>query len=336
MNLQIGKNIGYRYSKAKSVVMNKPETKRGENQRYEQQVKLLNPKKGAEPILSMHETEDDSDDFDLLMNLESGHRDMLTPKPSIWPNTTQFSNRISKRTEYGNQKQTGYLTSNSDCIVGTVTGNQRWNQLNTIVQSGKIWTPRYQIPKVFPALAPQYGVNYQQNPASWDKVSIFRGSIGQYITPITPINGIFNNSIHTSPSTSNSIWMQNRATNISQLWRMLNGVKIPAYPAYTGYAVSSLPTLPTAASISQTNPSSNDFHFYNGLLLLPTMTTMKPNYQKTAVRTDDYGSKQQQKDPRIHFEKKYPINTELRTSKTVDSMANRGSLIPASEFLILS
>lgn len=319
MNLQKSKNIEYRNSETKSAVMDQSKTNGRENQRYEQQAKLLSPRKGTKPISSIHGIESENDDFDLLMNLKSGYRDMLTAKPTIWSNTGQFISGMNKRMERGNQRQTEYLSLNPDCSMGTSINNQPWNPLNTIAQSGKIWTPEYQLLKVMnqsPALTSQHQRNYQQDPEGWDKVSIFQGPIGQFVTPITPVNGILDNSAHMSPFTLNRPWMSNRATAINRSWRTLNDI-IPAHPVYTEYAESFQPTLGaipllTVTSVSQTSPSFNDFRFYNRLLSLPTMITMKPNYQKIGTETGDYGNKQQQKDPRIHFEKRYIINLKLK------------------------
>uniref|UniRef100_A0A0R3RUQ9 Uncharacterized protein n=1 Tax=Elaeophora elaphi TaxID=1147741 RepID=A0A0R3RUQ9_9BILA len=338
VNFQRPKSIGYQNSETKSAATDQLEAMSRENQQYEEQVKLLNSRKSIKPILSTSEAEGDSD-FDLLTNLESDSPHMLTPKPSIWSDTSHPTNRISKHMEYGNQKQAEYLSLNQDCITGTAISNQPWNPLNTIAQSGKTWTPEYQISKMTnrsPASTPQHQLNYKQNPMSWDKISIFQGPIGQFVTPITPVNGIFDNSIYMNPSTLNSPWMSNREAIINRSWRTFNSIKTPASPIYKKYPETSLPALqtirpPTAVSISQTNPSFNDFR----LLLLPTtITTMKPNYQRTGIETDDYGNQQQQKDSRTRLEK-YPTNLGMKTRETMDSVENRRSLIPVSESMIL-
>ncbi|KAL3995381.1 hypothetical protein ACH3XW_25575 [Acanthocheilonema viteae] len=319
MNFQRPKNTEYRNTEAKFVAMDKLESMGSENQRYEQ-ANLLNSKKSIKPILSISETEGDGDDFDLLMNLESNYPQMLTSKPQVWSDTMPFTNEINKHIEHGKQKQTGYQSLNPECITCTVISNQPWNPLNTIAQPGKIWTSEYHIPMInrFPAPASQYQPNYQQNSVGWDQAFMFQGPIGQFVTPITPINGIFDNFMHLKPSTLNIPWMPNRgATTINRSWSAHN-IKTPTNPVYIGYAESSLPALrtiplPTAASISQTDPSFNDFRSYNKLPLLSTMTTMKANYQKIDSGTGVYNNQQQQKNPRTHLENRYSINPELKT-----------------------
>uniref|UniRef100_A0A8R1TIM6 Uncharacterized protein n=1 Tax=Onchocerca volvulus TaxID=6282 RepID=A0A8R1TIM6_ONCVO len=345
-NFQRSKNTGYQIDEAKLIAMNRPKIFSGsENQRYEQDVKLANSRKGAKPIFSLRETEGDSNDSDLVvMNLKSDYHGILTPKPIISP--MQFINGINDRMKYENQKYTGYLNLNPGnfCPPGTTTSNQPWNPWSSIAQSGKIWTSTNQLPNVmnrFLTSASQYQPNYQQNPTTWDTASVIQEPIDQFVAPITPVNNHFDNSVQMTLSNRNNSWMMpNRATPLDRSWHLLNGIQIPVHPIYTGYTESSPPEIPLSnvPSIARINPASNEVNFYNRLLMLPTMTAMKSNYQKIDAETDDYNSKKEQKDSksRIHLEKDYPINRELKTSLITDLMENRRSLIPASESLISS
>ncbi|CAG9535709.1 unnamed protein product [Cercopithifilaria johnstoni] len=332
MNFQRLKNIEYQNNETKSVAVDQREIMGSENERYEQ-IKSLTSRKGMKAILPMSEAKGD-DDFDLLINPETNYPDMLTPKSSIWSDHMQFINKMNKRMEHDKQKQREHQSLNPDCVRSTAINNQPWNPMNTIVQLGKIGTPQIPIVNRFPFLASQDQLNYQQNPVSWDRVSIFQGPTDQFVTPIIPANGIFNNFVHMGPSALNLPWMPNRGKTMHQLWRTINSstcrefneleqsIKNSASPMYTGYAEPALRTLPlpTATSIPKTNPLFDDFRFYNGV---PTMKTTKSNDQNTGSGTSVHGNQQQQKDQRTHLEMKYPINPKMNTSETMDSMGNQ-------------
>lgn len=286
INFQKVKNIEYRKNEPKSVVMEQLEMIGSENQQF-QQSKSINSRKGVKPILPIRE----GDSNDSEMNLKSDYPNRLMPKPSISSDTMHLTDRISK------EKQTEYENLNSNCILSIATNNQPWNPMNFITESGKFWTPEYQQISMInrsPTATMQHQLNYQQqNPMSWDKISIFQGSLDQYVTPITPVNGIFNNSIS---STLNSLWMPNQALAINPPLNTFNSVKIPTSPTRPGrYAESFSPALRSiATSISQTNPSFNDFRLHNELLLLPTMKTMESIYD----------NQQQQKHLTTHLDRR--------------------------------
>ncbi|MCP9263606.1 hypothetical protein DINM_006996 [Dirofilaria immitis] len=339
--IQSPKKLEYGSNKAKSIVINQPEvelrtvSRENENQRYEQQVSQINSRKLVKPISSIREAESGNDDSDLIMNLESNYPNIPIPESTIRSNTIQFIKGVSN----DNQKQTENLNFNSKnllCAIGyDFINSQPWNSMSAIAQSEKIWTPGYQIPKVsssrwFPISASPYGLNYQQNPVTWDTVA------NQFFTPIIPVNKLFNNSTQVGSSTLYNPWIPNQTTTNSRSWHMLN--EIPGRPIYTKYTESFQPVIPLspAASVSKTNRSFNELNVYNRLPLLPTLTTIKSNYRNTDTEIVDYNNKQQNS-PRIHLEKEYPINRELKTSRTMmDLMKNWRYPIPASESLISS
>ncbi|VDO75523.1 unnamed protein product, partial [Onchocerca flexuosa] len=276
-NFQRSKNIGYQ--------IDQPERFSGsENQRYEQEDKLVKSSKGAKPIFSLHQIEGDSNDSDLMANLKPDYPGMLTPKPIISPHSIQFVNGINEHMKYDNQQQTGYPNLNPEilCPPGTtIITNQPWNPLSSAAQSGKIWTPEYQLPMMmnrFPASTLQYQPNYQ--PTAWD--TVFQGPAGQFVPPIIPINNQFDDSVQMNLSNRSNSLMSNRATTINRSGHMLDGSKIPVHPIYTGYTESWPSDIPLSnvPSISQTNSAFKKVNFYNRLPMLPTMTAMKSTYQK--------------------------------------------------------
>lgn len=332
VNFQRLKNTEYRNNiccnrMTKSEIMDQLEPMGNENERYEQ-VKLLNSRNYIKPI---RETEND-DDFDLLTNVKSDYSDKLAPKLSVWSDTMKFTNRVSKHKEDDDRIQAGYQILNPDCITSTAISNQLRNHpVNNFAQSGKIWTSEYQIPMMdrFPAIQQQQ-LNYQQ-PMNWNKLSISQRSIDQFITPITPVNGVFDNSIHMKPFNLNSSWIPNQAKTINRSWNTINNINTPLSFIYPRYAKSSLPNSrtilqPTTMSLLQTNQFLNNFRFYNGILSLPTITTIKSNKKKTDNRTI-HDSQKQQKDPGIQIRKRYAINSKSKTRFLFSVFENRNIIL---------
>lgn len=279
-------------------------------------------------VLTIHNIDRGGDDSDLLIkNLDATYEDLLTPKPSIWSDAVQFIDKMSKRVDFRNQKQS-YSGSHLEYPPDSV----RFNPENKIMFPPDPYmrpvsnsAAAYQIPKVSNrVLIPLQQPSYEQNRIGINSLPVFDVQKNDLtaIAPIVPVNSIFGNSMNfglpdlnnpllPSPTViGNTLPVINK---LSEIPRFLS----PTQPFNSGIGGATISTIPisTAAPVPKFDQFFKKFSLFNGV---PSLSTSTPNYQR--VGAGNAYNWQSEKELTIRSDKEYPSYAQLKKRLVLKSL----------------